>query len=115
MPMYTAASPGNLLPKFSEPKMPPGPDGTIAQRASVLQYATGVAAAGRAAAGAHCVCVGAPAPGPAPANAVARRTTRRVILDFTVPPFLTGSPRRRGAAPGPRAERRARRRGRMER
>jgi hypothetical protein len=45
MPMYTAASPGNLLPKFSEPKMPPGPAGTIAHRASVLQKATGVVAA----------------------------------------------------------------------
>ena len=53
--MYTAASPGNLLPKFSEPKMPPGPAGTIAHRASVLQKATGVVAAGYLAAGAHCV------------------------------------------------------------
>ena len=44
--MYTAASPGNLLPKFSEPKLPPGPAGTIAHRASVLQKATGVVAAG---------------------------------------------------------------------
>jgi hypothetical protein len=46
MPMKTAASPGNLLPKFSEPKVAPGPAGTIAQRASVLQNATGVVAAG---------------------------------------------------------------------
>ncbi len=46
MPMYTAASPGNLLPKFSAPKIPPGPAGTIADRAaSVLQKATGVVAA----------------------------------------------------------------------
>jgi hypothetical protein len=44
--MYTAASPGNLLPKFSDPKMPPGPAGTSAHRASVLQKATGVVAAG---------------------------------------------------------------------
>src|SRR6266545_68813 len=44
MPMYTAASPGNLFPKFSAPKMPPGPAGTIARRASLLQSATGVAA-----------------------------------------------------------------------
>src|SRR5947207_12509182 len=92
MPMYTAASPGNLLPKFSEPKMPPGPAGTIAHRASVLQKAIGVGAAGYSAAGAHCVGGGAPTPGPAPANATAaRRTTRRANLDFTVPPLLTGS------------------------
>jgi hypothetical protein len=46
MPMKTAASPGNLLPKLAEPKMPPGPAGMIAHRASVLQKATGVVAAG---------------------------------------------------------------------
>jgi hypothetical protein len=44
--MYTAASPGNLFPKFSTPKVPPGPAGTIAHLASVLQKATGVDAAG---------------------------------------------------------------------
>ena len=44
--MRTAASPGNLVPKFSGPKIPPGPAGTIAHRASVLQNATGVVAAG---------------------------------------------------------------------
>jgi hypothetical protein len=89
MPMYTAASPGNLLPKFSGPKMPPGPAGTIAHRASVLQKATGVVAAGYLAAGAHCVGGGAPTPGPAPANATApRSTTRRANLDVTVSPLL---------------------------
>jgi hypothetical protein len=46
MPMRTAASPGNLVPKFSEPKIAAGPAGTIAHRASVLQNATGVLAAG---------------------------------------------------------------------
>jgi hypothetical protein len=46
MPMRTAASPGNLVPKFSVPKTPPGPAGTIAHLASVLQNATGVLAAG---------------------------------------------------------------------
>src|SRR5437588_198811 len=38
MPMYTAASPGNLLPKFSAP----ADGGTIARRASLLQSRTGV-------------------------------------------------------------------------
>src|SRR5213078_240244 len=101
MPMYTAASPGNLLPKFSEPKIPPGPAGTIAHRASVLQKATGVVAAGSFAAGAHWVVGGGVAPptGPALMSVVTpRRAARRSSLDFTVPPFPTGSPRRRGAA-----------------
>jgi hypothetical protein len=48
--MYTAASPGNLLPKFSVPKLPPGPAETIARRASLLQSITGVAANGAASA-----------------------------------------------------------------
>src|SRR5215831_2842163 len=39
MPMYTAASPGNLLPKFSGP----AEGGTIARRASLLQATTGAA------------------------------------------------------------------------
>src|SRR2546427_4311255 len=39
MPMYTAASPGNLLPKFSAPAAA----GTIARLASLLQSMTGVA------------------------------------------------------------------------
>ena len=76
MPMYTAASPGNLLPKFSAPLTPPGPAGTTAQRASVLQNATGVVAAGKAAAGAHCVAGGVAAvlvPTPATVTAAASR------------------------------------------
>src|SRR3954454_5888072 len=39
MPMYTAASPGNLLPKFSRP----ADGGTIARRASLLHIRTGEA------------------------------------------------------------------------
>src|SRR5579862_8615616 len=100
IPMYTAASPGNLLPKFSGPKIPAGPGGTIAHRASVLQKATGVVAAGYCAAGAHCVVGGvAPELGPAPTSTTpVERAARSANLDFTCPPFLTGSPRRRGAA-----------------
>src|SRR4029453_1836102 len=99
--MYTAASPGNLLPKFSVPKAPPGPAGTIAQRASVLQKATGVAAAGYTAAGAHCVVGVAATPGPPHARATApARTNNRTKCkrEVIVSPFRTGSPRQRAAA-----------------
>src|SRR5213592_830479 len=109
MPMYTAASPGNLLPKFSGPAV----GGTIEHRASVLQKATGVVAAGYAAAGAHCVVGGAPTLGAAPTKPMApRRTTSRATnatLEVTVPPFPTGSPRRHEAARARPAERPARR------
>src|SRR5215813_496281 len=108
MPMYTAASPGNLLPMFSEPKIPPGPGGTMAHRASVLQKATGVVAARWFAAGAHWLVGGgvAPTPAPVPTKAAAPMSTASTAnLDFTVPPFLTGSPRRHGAARAQRAER----------
>src|SRR5690348_2981802 len=105
MPMYTAASPGNLLPKFSDPKTPPGPAGTIAHRASVLQKATVVVAAGKFAAGWHCVVggVATPAPRAAPTNtAVPRRTATRARVDFT---FLisSSSPSEVDETFGPRA------------
>src|SRR5215472_17973272 len=50
MPMYTAASPGNLLPKFSGP----AEGGTIARRASLLQATTGAADKSVDAAGKAC-------------------------------------------------------------
>src|SRR5262249_24494617 len=115
MPMYRAASPGNLLPKFSVPKLPPGPGGTIAHLASVLQKAIGVVAAGEAAAGGHWVVGGvevAPAPARAPSRTTTPETTaRRANLDFIAAPFVTGSPARHGAAGGSPAERPGRPRG----
>src|SRR6188768_2142682 len=96
MPMYTAASPGNLFPKFSGPKMPAGPAGTIAHRASVLQKATGVFAAAKFAVGAHWVAGAgvAPAPGPAPTKEIApARTAAKASLDLTIAPFRTEPPR----------------------
>src|SRR6516225_3940172 len=93
MPMYTAASPGNLLPKFSVPKTPFGPAGTIAHRASVLQKATAVAAAAKPAAGAHCVAGGvAPTPGPAPTNAAAPRRAIREAIRSPLRPGVPGLP-----------------------
>src|SRR3954470_13755560 len=91
MPMYTAASPGILLQKFSEPKIPPGPAGTIAHRASVLQKATGVVAAGCAAPGAHCVAGVAPILGSAPTSATAPReaiSKGRPNRSFMLAPFV---------------------------
>src|SRR4030095_14980714 len=95
MAMTTAASPGNLVPKFSEPKTAPGPAGTIAHRASVLQNATGDLAAGYCGTGAHCV-VGAVArtPVPAPTDPTApRRATTRASLDFIRPTLGSRSQR----------------------
>src|SRR6266511_5406764 len=89
MPMYAAASPGNLLPKFSGP----AEGGTIARRASLLQTRTGVADKDAPA--------DLPVAGAEPTNAVApTRTTRRANadLDFMVPPLPTRSPRRHEAA-----------------
>src|SRR5262245_22814847 len=78
MPMYTAASPGNLFPKFSGPAA----KGTIAHRASVLQNATAVVAAGSAAAGAHCVVGAAPTAAtvsPAPRASTAIAALKRIL------------------------------------
>src|SRR6266542_1478502 len=95
MPMYTAASPGNLLPKFSAP----ADGGTIARRASLLQSRTG-AADKDAPVGVlptrEVVVAGAAA---AYAAAPTRTTrTAKANLDFIVAPFPTRSPRRREAA-----------------
>src|SRR6266511_6109479 len=108
MPMYTAASPGNLLPKFSAP----ADGGTIARRASLLQSRTG-AADKDAPVGVlptrEVVVAGAAA---AYAAAPTRTTrTAKANLDFIVAPFPTRSPRRREAARVAPAAQSARRRG----
>src|SRR5213082_2012106 len=98
--MYTAASPGNLLPKFSAP----ADGGTIARRASLLHTRTGVAekdAPLEVLPALDVVVAGAE-----PTNAVApARTTRRPKpnLTFIVPPLQTRSPRRHEAARAQRA------------
>src|SRR6266540_4220716 len=100
MPMYTAASPGNLLPKFSAPAA----GGTIARRASLLHTRTGVAekdAPLEVLPTLEVVIAGAE-----PTNAVApARTTRRAKPNFAfiVPPLQTRSPRPREAARAGRA------------
>src|SRR5438034_1825028 len=110
MPMYTAASPGNLLPKFSAPA-----DGaTIARRASLLHTRTGVAEKETPLGvlpALEVVVAGAE-----PTNAVApARTTKspKPNLAFIVPPLQTRSPRPHEAAraePRPVGGSRARRR-----
>src|SRR6266536_2434995 len=94
MPMYTAASPGNLLPKFSAP----ADAGTIARRASPLPTTTGAA---------HTDAPSAlPVAGAEPTNAVApARITRRLKpnLAFIVPPLQTRSPQPHEAARARRA------------
>src|SRR5947209_4053453 len=92
MPMYTAASPGNLLPKFSAP----ADGGTIARRASVLHTRTGAAEKD----------VPFDVAGAAPTNPAAPRTmTSAAMTDlaFIVPPFLTRAPRPHEAARARRA------------
>src|SRR6266496_692459 len=94
MPMYTAASPGNLLPKFSGP----ADGGTIARRASVLQTRTGVAEKDAP--------FDLPVAGAEPTNAVVpARITRRLKpnLAFIVPPLETRSPQPHEAARARRA------------
>src|SRR4051794_9943193 len=84
MPMYTAASPGNLLPKFSGP----ADGGTIARRASLLHTATGEAEKDAP--------FDLPVAGAEPANAFAPvRTTRsaKANLAFMVAPLRTRAPR----------------------
>src|SRR5438105_13134893 len=87
MPMYTAASPGNLLPKFSGP----ADGGTIARCASLLHTSTGVAendAPLEVLPALEVVVAGAE-----PINAVAPRTTTRAKndRDFIVAPFRRGA------------------------
>src|ERR1051326_8411354 len=101
--MYTAASPGNLLPKFSGP----ADGGTIARRASLLQKRTG--------AGENDVLPAKLVRADArPAEAVAATTaasTTRINLVFITAPFATRSPRRHAAARAQLVGRRARPRG----
>src|SRR6476660_5235694 len=87
IPMYTAASPGNLLPKFSGPAV----GGTIARRASLLQKSTGAAeiVACRDLAGAE------PTNPVAPISATSAAISH---LAFIAAPFGTRPPRRRAAA-----------------
>src|SRR3954447_13489894 len=94
MPMYTAASPGNLLPKFSRP----ADGGTIARRASLLHTRTGEAE--------NDAPFDLPVAGAEPTNAVApARTTRSAKRDlaFIVPPLRTRAPRPHEAARARRA------------
>src|SRR3954454_11595295 len=89
MPMYTAASPGNLLPKFSRP----ADGGTIARRASLLHASTGEADKDAP--------FDLPVACAEPTNAVAStRTTRsaKPNLAFIVPPLRTRAPRPHEAA-----------------
>src|SRR6266511_422531 len=100
MPMYTAASPGNLLPKFSGP----ADGGTIARRASLLHARTGVAE--KDAPLEVLLALEVVVAGAEPTNAVApaRTTTRaKPNLAFIVPPLQTRSPRPREAARARRA------------
>src|SRR5438445_2683800 len=87
MPMYTAASPGNLLPKFSDP----ADGGTIARRASLLQTSTGVA--DKDALLDVLPILEVVVASAAPTNAVAPRTTTRTKndRDFIVAPFRRGA------------------------